>query len=106
MNRSQLASIAQSMRAEFPRIGYAERLIDHTYLALMSRAPGRLMLIIGRHDTFPPLETADAIASAFGVAADTPGRTTTTRLPSQDGHCIPLHAMTYQWAEDLVPAQA
>lgn len=101
MNRTQLAKLASDMRAELPTTGHSARTVNSTHIAISKRAPGRLILIIGRFDTYPERETADIIARAFGVAEGSHGQPTTTRIPAQDGRFTPIRAMVYSWYEDL-----
>jgi len=101
MNRTQLVDLARTMRAELPATGHSARTVNATHIAITKRAPGRLTLIISRHDIYPARETADIIARAFGVAEDTHGHPTTTRIPTQDGRTMPIKSMVYSWYEDL-----
>lgn len=103
MKPTDIAQIAAAMRAELPPTGQSERVItDRTrgplYLALLRRN-SHIQLIIGRRDSYPCLEDAATIAGHFGVDAATEAHAITARLASQDGHSIPIRALSYAWTE-------
>lgn len=98
MKRTDLPAIAREMRAELPAIGRSERVIDRVLIQLLRRND-TVQLVIGHPDHYVPLEDAEQIARAFGVAASTDPHMGLTRIGSQDGHNIKVRATAYTWRE-------
>lgn len=98
MKLTDLPIIVREMRAELEGRPRAERAIDRTLIQLLRRND-TVQLVIGHPDHYVPLEDAEQIARAFGVAEATDPHIGLARIGSQDGHSIKVRATAYTWRE-------